>query len=77
MALPKVRQTRSRTNKRRAHHALKKIAVSYCPKCKEAMTPHVTCKNCGFYNGREVIDVFAKLDKKEKKKKEREVGGNK
>ncbi len=77
MALPKVRQTRSRTNKRRAHHALKKILVSTCPKCKEAMTPHIVCKNCGFYNGREVIDVFAKLDKKEKKRKEKEVSTKK
>ena len=73
MAVPANRQTSSRKNRRRAHHSLKKIAVSYCPKCKEAMTPHVACKNCGFYNGREVIDVFAKLDKKEKKKKEKAI----
>jgi len=77
MALPKVRQTRSRTNKRRAHHALKKAAVAVCPKCKEAVTPHLACKNCGFYNGREVVDVFAKLDKKEKKRKEKAMEANK
>jgi len=77
MAVPKVRQTSSRRNRRRAHHALKGVAVSHCPKCKEATTPHVACKNCGFYNGREVIDVFAKLDKKEKKKKEKEIKDHK
>jgi len=33
------------------------------------------CRNCGWYNGRQVIDVLAKLDKKERKKKEKELAG--
>lgn len=35
--------------------------------------PHNACQNCGFYKGREVINVLAKLDKKEKKKREKEM----
>lgn len=31
------------------------------------------CGNCGYYNGRQVIDVLKKLDKKERKKKEKEL----
>ena len=31
------------------------------------------CSNCGYYNGRQVVDVLAKLDKKERKKKEKEL----
>ena len=31
------------------------------------------CKNCGYYAGRQVIDVLAKLDKKGRKKKEKEL----
>ncbi len=73
MALPKVRQTKSRTNRRRAHHALKKIPMSSCPKCNDPVLSHTTCKNCGNYNKREVIDVMAKLDKKEKKQKKKEI----
>ncbi len=69
MALPKVRQTKSRRNKRRAHHALKKIPTSFCPSCKEPVLSHTVCKNCGTYKQNKVIDVLAKLDKKEKKKK--------
>lgn len=31
------------------------------------------CRNCGHYKGREVVDVFEKMDKKERKEKEKEI----
>jgi len=31
------------------------------------------CAKCGTYKGKEVVDVFAKLTKKEKKAKEKEL----
>ena len=75
MPVPKQRHTKSRRNKRRSHHALKKQEVSVCPKCGEPVLPHRLCQNCGTYAGKEIIDVMAKLDKKEKKKKEKELAG--
>jgi len=72
MAAPKQKHTKSRRNKRRSHHALAKQGVSVCPKCNEPVLPHQLCKNCGTYAGREVIDVLAKLTKKERKKKQKE-----
>ncbi len=73
MAVPKQRHTKSRRNRRRSHHALKKQSVSVCPKCGEPVLPHSVCSNCGVYSGKEIIDVMAKLNKKEKKKKQKEI----
>ncbi len=33
----------------------------------------MVCKNCGYYNGKEVINVLGKLTKKEKKLREKEI----
>ena len=73
MAVPKKRHTKSRRDRRRSHLALNKINLSLCPKCKEPVLPHHFCPFCGAYKGREVIDVLAKLTKKERKKKEKEI----
>ncbi len=73
MAVPKKKHTKTRRNKRRANKALKKIKLAFCPKCKEPILPHHFCPFCGTYKGKEVIDVMAKLSKKERKKKEKEI----
>ncbi|OGZ35847.1 MAG: 50S ribosomal protein L32 [Candidatus Portnoybacteria bacterium RIFCSPLOWO2_01_FULL_43_11] len=73
MPVPKQRKTKSRRNQRRSHHALKKRIFSICQKCKSPVLAHTLCMNCGSYNNREVINVLAKLDKKERKKKEKEM----
>lgn len=52
--------------------ALKKTFLAICPKCNKEILPHHICAYCGFYDGREVIDVMAKLTKKEKKRREKE-----
>ena len=73
MPVPKQKQTKSRTGRRRSHHALKKRFFAYCAKCGSPILPHRVCPECGAYAGRTVIDVFAKLDKRERKKKEKEI----
>lgn len=69
----RMRHTRSKTRMRRSHHALKVLNLVTCQKCKEPKLPHIICANCGEYKGRQVIDVLAKLDKKARKKKEKEL----
>lgn len=68
-----MRHTSSHTGKRRSHHNLKTKSFIDCPKCGKAKLPHSLCLNCGYYKGREVIDVFKNLNKKEKKQKEKEL----
>lgn len=55
------------------HLFLKKKGFAKCSKCGKPVLPHTICQNCGQYKGREVIDVLAKLEKKERKKREREI----
>tara|TARA_Y100000310_G_C20540874_1_gene743230 strand:+ start:195 stop:437 length:243 start_codon:yes stop_codon:yes gene_type:complete len=55
------------------HIHLKGASTITCPKCSKAILSHTVCENCGFYRGREAIDVLSKLTKKERKSKEREM----
>ncbi len=55
------------------HRFLERPLLAVCPKCGKEVRPHTVCWNCGYYKGYEVINVLAKLDKKEKKKREKEM----
>lgn len=69
----RMRHTRSHTGNRRSHHALRRVQLAKCRHCGYLIRPHTVCINCGKYQDRQVIDVLAKLTKKEKKKKEKEL----
>jgi len=69
----RMRHTRSHTGNRRSHHALRRVNLAKCSHCGNRILPHMVCSNCGKYEGRQVIDVMAKLSKKEKKQKAREL----
>lgn len=66
------KHTKGKRNRRRSHLALKKTFLAVCGKCEREVLPHHICAYCGHYNGRQIIDVLAKLDKKEKKKRLKE-----
>ncbi len=68
-----MKHTKSKRNGVRSHHALQAGRFVKCSHCNQDIIPHVICKNCGYYNGRKVIDVLAKLDKKARKQKEKEL----
>lgn len=65
----RMRHTRSHTGNRRSHHALKAKTFTVCSNCGEKKETHIMCKKCGFYRGRQVIDVVKKVEKKQSKKK--------
>jgi ribosomal protein L32 len=37
-----------------------------CPQCKQPKLPHRVCAVCGYYNGRQVIEIKVKEKKKKK-----------
>ncbi len=57
MALPKRRHSNQRTRKRRTHYKLNVPTVTECPRCHAPAMPHHACPACGFYKGRQVIEV--------------------
>jgi len=59
MPNPKRRHSNRRTAQRRAHDSLKRVGLAECPKCHEMKIPHRACPHCGYYKGREVIEVVA------------------
>lgn len=69
----RMKHTKGKRNRVRSHHALKPSQASLCGHCAREKLSHKICENCGWYAGRQVIDVLAKLDKKERKKREKEL----
>ena len=57
MPNPKRRHSKARTGSRRAHDHLKSKSLSLCPNCHEPKMPHRACAKCGYYKGREVLEV--------------------
>jgi large subunit ribosomal protein L32 len=77
MAVPKKRTASSKRRMRRSHHARRPLKLMTCPRCKHSIISHVACPYCGTYQGRQVIDVLSKLNKKERKKKEKALAQEK
>ena len=61
----RMRHTRAHTANRRSHHALKAPALATCKNCGATHRPHHMCLECGFYNGRQVMDLVAKKEERQ------------
>jgi len=57
MPNPKRRHSKRRSSTRRAHDHLAVKARIECPNCHEMKLPHHTCPHCGYYKGREIVEV--------------------
>lgn len=60
-----MRHTRAHSKNRRSHHALKAPELSVCAHCQKEHRPHHMCLHCGYYNGRQVIDLEASKAKRD------------
>ena len=60
MPNPKRRHSRSRRDKRRGGDKLDSVNLSTCPECKMPKLPHRVCPHCGYYKGKQVVQIKAK-----------------
>lgn len=58
MAVPKKKTSKAKGRSRQAANwRLDHPARSVCPHCHQAKLPHVVCPNCGWYKGRQAVEV--------------------
>ncbi len=67
MAVPKKRTSVSRKGLRRAgqHHKLYRKFPMSCANCGDYVMPHHVCPSCGFYKGKQVVEIKQKADAEE------------
>ncbi len=72
MANPKRRHSKERGRLRRTHYKLKKVNTSKCAQCGKQKLSHTVCPHCGYYKGRQLVEIKTVEEKrKEREKKER------
>ena len=59
MAVPK-RKTSKQRKHTRANWKISAPSLVECPQCHEKKLNHRVCKNCGYYDGREIVVVSDK-----------------
>ena len=58
MPVPKKRMSKAKSRSRRASAwTLDAPPRSVCPRCGSAKVPHVVCPVCGWYKGRQAVEV--------------------
>ena len=72
----RMRITSGKTRSRRSHHGIKTPRLSRCPKCESLHLRHRMCDTCGNYKDRQVVDINAKIVKKNERRiaKMKELG---
>jgi large subunit ribosomal protein L32 len=57
MAVPKRRSSKAKKRKRAAHTAITPVALAHCPQCHTPVPTHLVCPNCGYYQGRTLVET--------------------
>ncbi len=57
MATPKGKTTKTKSRTRAAHWKATPPTYAECPRCHQPKLPHRVCANCGYYAGRQVLEV--------------------
>ena len=62
MAVPKRKSSKARGRSRIANWKATAPTLVECPHCHEKKVAHQVCKNCGYYDGEQIVN----LEKNEK-----------
>jgi large subunit ribosomal protein L32 len=63
MAVPKSKVSKQRGNKRFASNYKASVpTLVECPQCHEMKQSHRVCPKCGYYDGKQVVEVAKKED---------------
>jgi large subunit ribosomal protein L32 len=57
MATPKKKKPKAATRTRAATWKASPPAYAECPQCHQPKLPHRVCGNCGYYAGRQAVEV--------------------
>ena len=57
---PVRRISKTRKRKRRTHYKIEVPGMTLCPNCGEMKLAHTVCKSCGYYDGRQVLEIKSK-----------------
>lgn len=60
MAVPQRRTSKTRKRMRRTHFKLNVTGLVTCGNCGATIVSHRVCPKCGFYDGKQVVDVEKK-----------------
>ena len=62
MAVPQHKVSKRAGNSRYANWKIKTPAIRECPQCQEMMLNHRVCKNCGYYDGVQRVEIKEKTE---------------
>jgi large subunit ribosomal protein L32 len=57
MPNPKRRHSKTRTKERRGHHKIDMPHVQNCSNCGAPVLRHRVCPECGFYRGKQAVEM--------------------
>ena len=66
MAHPKRKHSKARSRKRRTHQKVSVPLLVACNHCRRLKPAHMVCPFCGYYRGREVVEIKFKEKKKKR-----------
>lgn len=60
MAVPFRRTSKTTKRMRRSHFKLSVSGLTKCSNCGATIVSHRVCPECGYYDGKQVVDVKSK-----------------